>query len=204
MYKIYSTAQVCCLATPQELLPNLTGTITAPVVPYLHKKIFSNYLGRTEYPQVTFFADDLEKMWETYKKQFIYLEAAGGLVFNSSRNLLVIFRRGFWDLPKGKVDPGETLQETAMREVMEETGLLTEILNDLPPTYHTYPFKTGTALKKSVWFEMQWKEGQVKLQAEEDIDDHAWINPQEFLEKYHPIYPSIREAVSAYLSRMPA
>ncbi|HQU51835.1 MAG TPA: hypothetical protein PK643_02425, partial [Saprospiraceae bacterium] len=87
MYKIYSTAQVCCLATPQELLPNLTGTITAPVVPYLHKKIFSNYLGRTEYPQVTFFADDLEKMWETYKKQFIYLEAAGGLVFNSSRNL---------------------------------------------------------------------------------------------------------------------
>lgn len=203
MYKIYSTAQVCCLATPQELLPNLTGTLQAPVVPFFNKRVFSSYLGRTEYPQVTFFADDLEQLWGVYKKQFIYLEAAGGLVFNQDNNLLVIFRRGSWDLPKGKVDPGETLQETAMREVMEETGILTKILADLPPTYHTYPYRDSIALKKSVWYEMQWTEGQIKLQAEEDIEDHAWIAPQQFLEKYHPIYPSIREVVTAYLDKHP-
>ncbi|MCB0656208.1 MAG: NUDIX domain-containing protein [Saprospiraceae bacterium] len=203
MYKIYNIAQVCRLATASELLPDLVGTHAHPVVPFLNKEIFNQYLDRPEYPEVTFFADDLEKLWSKFKKRFIYIEAAGGLVFNSSHEMLVIFRRGSWDLPKGKVDAGESLQETAVREVQEETGILADLVADLPATYHTYPFQNGIALKKSAWYEMAKKEGRVKLQTEEDIEDHAWINPALFLEKYKPIYPSIREVVNAYLALHP-
>jgi 8-oxo-dGTP pyrophosphatase MutT (NUDIX family) len=57
--------------------------------------------------------------------------AAGGLVFNENKELLMIYRRSKWDLPKGKLDEGETIEECAIREVEEETGVQQIILGKL-------------------------------------------------------------------------
>ena len=71
-----------------------------------------------------------EESFKDYTKDKVIIEAAGGLVFNEKNELLMIFRRGFWDLPKGKVDEGETLEQCAVREVQEETGLQNIMLGD--------------------------------------------------------------------------
>ena len=67
------------------------------------------------------------------------ITAAGGLVLNPNTEILMIFRRGHWDLPKGKLDEGETIVSCAVREVQEETGL-SDIHVDqfLLMTKHTY------------------------------------------------------------------
>src|SRR5215510_275068 len=96
--------------------------------------------------------------------------AAGGLVVNDRDELLMIFRRGKWDLPKGKLDKGESLKDCAIREVEEETGLKNITLG--PPliiTYHTYHEGARFILKESHWYKMSVS-GQQNLvpQTEED------------------------------------
>ena len=67
------------------------------------------------------------------------VEAAGGLVFNKDGGILMIFRNGKWDLPKGKLEIGESVEECAIREVQEECGVSGLIIeNKIKDTYHTY------------------------------------------------------------------
>ncbi|HLG03659.1 MAG TPA: NUDIX domain-containing protein, partial [Bacteroidia bacterium] len=84
------------------------------------------------------------------------IEAAGGVVLNDNHELLLIFRKGKWDLPKGKMDAGETPQQAAMREVSEECGIgKLKIVRPLEPTFHTYLEKGKFILKKTWWYEMR-------------------------------------------------
>ncbi len=70
-----------------------------------------------------------------YKKQV----AAGGLVRNPENKILAIYRRKHWDMPKGKAEAGETIPQTALREVKEETGLQNVDLHDfITTTYHSF------------------------------------------------------------------
>ena len=57
------------------------------------------------------------------EKRRVIIKAGGGLVKNEKGEVLFMFRKGKWDLPKGKLDPGETMDACAVREVMEETGV---------------------------------------------------------------------------------
>ena len=75
-----------------------------------------------------------------YIMQLRIIQAGGGLVLNEQNELLFIFRRGSWDLPKGKVDLGETIEACALREVEEETGVKNLTLVDfLGITQHPVP-----------------------------------------------------------------
>ena len=86
-----------------------------------------------------FFNADLNELKKAFWKKFTIIKAAGGLVQNENNKLLMIFRRGKWDLPKGKLDDGETLEQCAVREVEEETGLTKiKLLTPLLTTFHTY------------------------------------------------------------------
>ena len=78
-----------------------------------------------------FFHENLEKLKKGFFKKFTFIQAAGGLVINESDEIMLIFRRGKWDLPKGKLDKGETIEQCAVREVQEETGLKDIIVESL-------------------------------------------------------------------------
>src|SRR6185369_1375331 len=108
--------------------------------------------------------------------------AAGGLVTNDNNQLLMIFRRGKWDLPKGKLDKGETIEECAVREVEEETGLKNVQLGALIGiTYHEYfdRWLKKQAIKESHWYKMKVS-GETTLipQMEEDITEITWADEQ--------------------------
>src|SRR3954471_10562178 len=142
---------------------------------------------------------DLEELKKTFFKKFTLIQAAGGLVKNIEEKILMIFRRGKWDLPKGKLDKGEKIEDCAIREVKEETGLKNVKLNSpLLVTYHTYHEGTKFVLKESHWFSMTIT-GEQKLvpQTEEDIFDIKWIDQGEinsYLPKSFPLISDVIEA----------
>jgi len=134
-----------------------------------------------------FIYDDLGKLKIDFQKKFILVQAAGGLVKNETDKILMIFRRGKWDLPKGNVDENEKIEDCALREVKEETGLKDVQLNSpLTITYHTYHEGTKYILKESHWFTMM-AVGEQELipQVEEDILEIKWIE-QKDLHLYLP------------------
>ena len=138
-----------------------------------------------------------EEFFKQSSHQFTWVEAAGGLIENWSGELLLIYRRGAWDLPKGKIDAGETPRLAANREIEEETGLtnLTWI-EDLPPTFHIYPWGNNWVLKKTHWFRFRMNEPQpLVLQQEEDIEDARWIKTDQLSQYWDQIYPSLRPLI---------
>jgi len=123
--------------------------------------------------------EDILMVFEEFKACFKVIEAGGGVVFNKQGEFLVIFRNGYWDLPKGKLESGENFQQGAEREVKEETGLAgIQLIEPLISTYHTYILKGEKILKKTKWFEMKYeKEADPVLQAKEGITDYRWVMP---------------------------
>lgn len=145
---------------------------------------------------------DLEGLWQDFKACFKWLEAAGGYVLNPEDRLLVFFRRGSWDLPKGKIDPGETPEQAAVREVQEETGLHQLDLGQLLlHTYHTYTQRGEHILKKTWWYAMRTTDRKLIPQTEEDIEQIEWVEPRAWLESGVQVYESIREVIRAGLTK---
>jgi 8-oxo-dGTP pyrophosphatase MutT (NUDIX family) len=128
---------------------------------------------------------DFPKLKTYFFKHFQLILAAGGLVKNKLEEILMIFRRGKWDLPKGKLDEGETLENCAKREVEEETGLHhTKLIRPLKITYHTYVQFGKHILKETHWYLMKTS-GDEKLipQTEEEISEIIWVKKED-LKKY--------------------
>jgi 8-oxo-dGTP pyrophosphatase MutT (NUDIX family) len=142
---------------------------------------------------------DLEALKKAVFKKFTVIQAAGGLVTDPSGAMLFIFRRGRWDLPKGKLDPGEPLDKCALREVKEETGLQqVELDGPLLVTYHTYDEDGRHILKETHWFKMQAPGGQdLQPQTEEQITEIKWVKRDE-AEKYMTnTFPLIKDILNA-------
>lgn len=141
-----------------------------------------------------------EKSFREFCLRFALVEAAGGLVKNTSGEYLFIFRRGKWDLPKGKKDGNETAEENAIREVREECGLADlKIIGELPSTYHSYPEKGKNILKHTRWFLMSTEQTEVFLEYEEDIKDYRWLRKEEIFsfikgKSYDSLIDMMREA----------
>jgi 8-oxo-dGTP pyrophosphatase MutT (NUDIX family) len=136
------------------------------------------------------------------KKRII---AAGGLVFNEQNELLMIFRRGFWDLPKGKLDEGESIEACAIREVQEETGLQEiELGKFITITLHEYfdPYLKEEVIKESHWYHMKVK-GEPRLipQVEEDITKIEWVNYAALSNYLSNTYANIIEVINLFSSK---
>lgn len=134
------------------------------------------------------------------KKKII---AAGGLVENEHGDLLMIYRRDKWDLPKGKLDKGETIENCAIREVEEETGLhQIERGKLIGITYHEYfdKYLNKDVEKETHWYAMK-APGIQKLipQTEEDITAICWVNKKDIKEKLNNSFPSIIDVITKHL-----
>lgn len=177
----------------------LTDTIDAELEPYKHhddaiyvdefsppainsvihemklQKIHAGILLHTEF----------EKLKKSFFKKFSLIKAAGGLVINQDEHLLFIHRRGRWDLPKGKLDPGESAEVCAEREVKEETGLKSAtVKKKLLTTYHTYEESGKQMLKETEWYLMHSpNQHPLNPQTKEQITEAIWV-PREMLGNY--------------------
>ncbi|HUR31038.1 MAG TPA: NUDIX domain-containing protein [Saprospiraceae bacterium] len=167
-------------------------------------KMLMNYIELLEknkhHEGIIIQADDLDQLWRDFKSLYFYIKAGGGLVINQFGKVLLIFRRGVWDLPKGKQDPGETLAQTALREVREETGLTDLTIDEkLNNGYHCYMMSKQRTLKRTRWYLMKTEnQGQLVLQKEEGIQDAAWFDPRELPRLNMPMYNNIRDVLMRY------
>ena len=130
----------------------------------------------------------------------VFHQAAGGVVFNQNQDLLWIFRLGNWDLPKGKMEAGESIEETAKREVEEECGISNlSITKRLSDTYHMY-FHKEYILKVTYWFEMKYDGNEtLKPQTEEGISDIQWIAEKDWEEPLKNTYANILSLLEPYI-----
>jgi 8-oxo-dGTP pyrophosphatase MutT (NUDIX family) len=144
--------------------------------------------------------EDIEKLKKAFFKQFTLIEAAGGIIQNDKKELLMIFRLGKWDLPKGKLEKGEKLEECAVREVEEETGVKNITLNEKAgETYHAYNAFGKHFLKISHWYYMSCDAKQELVpQTEEDITEIKWVKITGLKDVLSNTYPSIKDILSVF------
>ncbi|MBJ7427818.1 MAG: NUDIX domain-containing protein [Bacteroidia bacterium] len=136
-------------------------------------EVFAN-----QFSGVVFKCNDEELVFNKFAKHFKIIEAAGGLVFNSKNQLLLIERLGVWDLPKGKIELGEIPEIAAVREVEEECAVTELTIENLVcKSYHTYFFKKKHILKRTYWYKMNTDFNKNLVpQTEEDITKVEWQN----------------------------
>lgn len=133
--------------------------------------------------------------------------AAGGLVQNNKGEFLLMFRRGFWDLPKGKLDAGESVLECAIREVREETGLThLTIQFFICTTKHQYFDKwlNKDIDKHTHWYAMQTSTNEMLIpQTEEDIEKLIWVSTTQLPTYLKNTYPNICAVFDAFNAGSP-
>lgn len=206
MYVIYINDRPLTLRSSNS--PRTSGR--APEINNTNTHLTANYVGKPRTllnyadmlekgsPKVTsvdILADDVEQLWADFRSKYKWLPAAGGLVTNRTNGKqLFIYRRGSWDLPKGKIDEGEDPPTAALREVTEETGVDDLILGEaLPVTYHTYRNRKGKRiLKPTHWFRMETNQQVLVPQAEEDIEIASWRSIEKVLFSGDSLYQSLR------------
>ena len=211
-YKFFVNNKIVYLTNNPSSVNNLVGNTDFIIEPYTNEqslassfKIIFNDLNTSNY---ILFHKDVEKLKNDFLAHFICLEAAGGVVYNTKNEILLIHRRGFWDLPKGKMEDGETIEETAIREVEEETGLTNVMI--LKPilfkelantaTYHSYSINGKPAMKISYWFEMKTDFAAALIpQTEEDIEQAIWVKKEDVSDYFDNMYSSIIDVLKEVL-----
>jgi 8-oxo-dGTP pyrophosphatase MutT (NUDIX family) len=201
IYKIFINETPVFLTNTEGVLPEWKNDAQSLISNYLGKKKFLHpiidVLEKTKkYHRIVVVSSDLDKLWHDFQALFKHIEAAGGVVTNTKNEVLMIFRRNSWDLPKGKIDEGESPEEAAVREIQEETGLNDVKLGDfICHTYHTYTMKGKRILKKTWWYTMTTPEMTLIPQTSEDIEQAVWVDLQNFLNAKHTVYGSILDVL---------
>lgn len=147
--------------------------------------------------------ESLEESWIDFKSNFKFISAAGGLVLNTQKEFLFIFRNGKWDLPKGRIEKGEQIKETALREVEEECGISQLTLGEfLITTYHIFFHNNQSKLKETHWFKMETKSNEVLIpQQEEGISIAMFKNKKEALKALQNSYANIHLVFRKYYQK---
>ena len=143
------------------------------------------------------FHTDILTLFEEFKACFNYVVAAGGVVIRPDGKFLIIKRDGLWDLPKGKQEKGESPEETALREVEEETGLKGLVItNPILSTFHTYQISQDMTLKKTKWFEMTYEGSDDPIpETKEKISEALWVDPGKTDFIRSNTYPSVLDVL---------
>jgi len=137
-----------------------------------------NKLQNTSLTETYLYHPNLREAWKKFQNHFDVIEAAGGIVENDEKKYLFIYRNGKWDLPKGKMEPGEKPDETAIREVKEECGIQNIVIDHfLLDTYHLFTENKKKRLKITHWYKMREEDKSPLIpQTEEGIEKVEWID----------------------------
>jgi 8-oxo-dGTP pyrophosphatase MutT (NUDIX family) len=201
--KIYSGNQYLILTDDRQLMLQ-DNMIQLNIEVNEHKTFsiqsFLSTLQSTTCLHGVIFSTDFNLLEEKLRNEFIFITAAGGLVLNENNDSLLIFRRGKWDLPKGKLDEGETVDACALREVEEETGIKDTIIERfLTNTYHFYTENNVSICKETYWYLMHSPGVQNLVpQIEEQITAIKWSDVA-FVEQILPdTFPMIKDVYQSY------
>ena len=174
MYKVFVGDKPIVLTTVVEKETNFKNYLlnTVNMTKVIRK------LNTTALEEVRLIHKNKDKLIKKFLKKLPNVVAGGGKVYNEKDEILFIFRNDKWDLPKGKAERNETIEETAIREVTEETGVNgLKITKPLDITYHIFKRNGRYKIKITYWFEMKTSfDGNLYAQEEEGITKVAWLN----------------------------
>lgn len=189
-----------------EITPELHEILHHPDAVYIDEisnaaiKSLLHEIVKPEFHAGVLLSSGLEELKKAFFRHFTLLEAAGGIVLNEKKEILFIRRLGKWDLPKGKVEKGEAIQDTAVREVEEETGVTSlNVKRKVGETYHTYDAYGKHYLKTTHWYHMTCpSKQQLKPQTEEQIEEIRWFNTRDIKIPVGDTYPSIKDILTVF------
>lgn len=179
MYKVFINEKLICFTNNVELVKEFSNVL---IVNFYHHEVIPFVIELIEKDKIVdavfFNVNDVNAAFKDFQSFFKNIKAAGGIVFNQNQEILFIHRLQKWDLPKGKLEKDESVEDGAIREVMEECGVKNlNISKEIDPTYHIYHLKDKLILKQTYWFEMNTDYSEELIpQTEEGITKVVWLD----------------------------
>ena len=190
MYKVFVNDTPIILSTKKDLGGEYkTYSIKTVRLKRLIRKIIKGKITH-----VNLYHRKEEKLLKLLRKKIKVVVAGGGKVYNSNGEILFIYRNKKWDLPKGKIEKDETIEECAIREVAEETAITgLQITGFLRITFHVFKRKGKYRLKETYWYNMSSDyEGELIPQEKEGIEKVKWKNPEKAEKALKNSYANIK------------
>ncbi|PRY51456.1 NUDIX domain-containing protein [Arcticibacter pallidicorallinus] len=189
MYRIYINETALIIS---EFVPTGLGKFQNIDPQLFVFRDFYKQAKKTEPGIYLILVDNAKEYFKKLRKAYQVIKAAGGVVSTPDQEYLFIFRKGKWDLPKGKLDEGEKTRSAAVREVEEECGIrVGRLLDKLTNTWHVYEERNEVIFKKTSWYTMEAAKQKLVPQLEEDITDARWMSEDHFGSIQKNTYPTI-------------
>lgn len=190
MYKVFVNDIPIILSTEKKIGKNYSSI---PLKAVRFKKLIKK-INKGELIYVNIYHKNAEKLEKFLRKKLPVVEAGGGLVYNNKKEILFIYRNKKWDLPKGKVEKGESYEEAAIRETTEETGIKNlEVRKFITKTYHVFKRNDKFKLKITYWFEMYSDySGPLVPEPSEGIKKVKWKNFEQSQKALQDSYENIK------------
>jgi len=208
MYHVYLND--CLIEFSSNILPEYEADLILKLTGFETRdhlqKIVSSIENGGKVDHIVFLSENIDRTWSTFCSNYKIIQAAGGVVYNSIGSLLLIFRNGKWDLPKGKIEFGEEPDAAAIREVNEECGIgYLQLEKQVRTTYHVYTMRSEKILKQTYWYIMTTKDTTLPVpQAEEGILEAKWMTRAEVHQILNNAYPSIVSLIKEQLPNTPS
>ena len=201
MYKVFINDKIICFTNDVKNCNQFSNGLvlnffTVDITPFIIDLLYNS--SKTKMVIIT--VNDYDEAFLKFQTTFNIIKAAGGIVINEEGSKLFIYRLDKWDLPKGKIENGEAIEDAAVREVEEECGVNNlSIVKPLKDTFHIYKLNDNLILKQTHWFEMNTTyDGNLVPQEEEGITKVEWLTDSQISDKVMKnIYDSIKELLSS-------
>ena len=195
MYKVFVNRLSIVLTSDKNYLEDSrTFLLKSITIKEIVKKLKLN-------DEIFLYHPNKKKLLKEFKKKLKTIVAAGGIVKNNENQILFIFRKGKWDLPKGKIEKNEKVDEGALREVVEETGIKKiKIDRFFDTTYHIIKTQKQYFLKETHWYKMKSNyKGKLRPQKSEGIRSVRWKKIKEAKEIKKKTFINISIILTNYL-----
>jgi len=201
MYKVFINNKKLILANNQEIIDYGKGAVVCLKKPDSVNSVIKNHLSKSTEENLIILSPHSQELVRIFESNYEKRTAAGGWVWNEKNELLMIFRNNYWDIPKGHLDQGESIQECALREVMEETGVTQLFIEkEIGLSRHIYDYKGIAVLKTTHWFQMQGKSNDILTpQKEEGIEKVEWVDQSRIDDYFNQSWESLRDIYKSYI-----